>query len=477
MEKTKRKIAVIGGGVAGSSIALHLGEVGLHVTLFERKSSLVDGPPICHLHAGGNLYREISDAQCVALLGESIELARLYPFAIDKRPTVIAIPTYDKGEVQDLLPRLELLQEKYQELISKDSKNLVLGEAKRYFTLFSEEQMQGLSKKESVTSPKSFEDWMIPVAKNIDLEKVKYPLVMVQEYGINIFRLAASVSLALENLSNVDVKLQTQVVGMEENANGYKVHYKQNNENYYEQFDFVVNAAGFRTGEIDDMLYLKRERFVEFKAAYVTEWENKDMWPEVIFHGRRGTPQGMAQFTPYADGCVQLHGMSEEITLFKDGLVKSSQQSAQPKLDEKFIKKIDIGWNEIDTKSRTNSAIEYLAKFIPLFKDAKVVSQPLYGAQQIPGNDASLRAVGVSFEGTRYARCENVKASSVLGMGDEILHYLYTLGFVDTSAINFRNFQSNQSLNNERITEYATDLCHKRGYPLSMGKCYSDSVI
>ncbi|NPA81590.1 MAG: FAD-dependent oxidoreductase, partial [Epsilonproteobacteria bacterium] len=77
------KIAVIGGGVAGSSVAAYLGSLGLNVSLFEKKPSLVSGPPMCHLHAGGNLYREISDEQCIRLLKESIEFLRFYPKAVD----------------------------------------------------------------------------------------------------------------------------------------------------------------------------------------------------------------------------------------------------------------------------------------------------------------------------------------------------------------------------------------------------------
>lgn len=83
------KIAIVGGGVAGASVALVLGELGVSVTLFEAGESLVSGPPMCHLHAGGNLYREISDEQCKRLLKESIEFVRLYPSVIDYRPTVI----------------------------------------------------------------------------------------------------------------------------------------------------------------------------------------------------------------------------------------------------------------------------------------------------------------------------------------------------------------------------------------------------
>jgi len=39
----KAKIAIVGAGVAGSSTALQLGQLGLNVTLFEKEVSLVSG--------------------------------------------------------------------------------------------------------------------------------------------------------------------------------------------------------------------------------------------------------------------------------------------------------------------------------------------------------------------------------------------------------------------------------------------------
>ncbi|GDY27122.1 hypothetical protein AHAT_30120 [Agarivorans sp. Toyoura001] len=66
------QVAVVGGGIAGSAAALKLAELGAKVSLFEAGHSLVNGPQACHLHAGGNLYREISDEQCLKLLEQSI---------------------------------------------------------------------------------------------------------------------------------------------------------------------------------------------------------------------------------------------------------------------------------------------------------------------------------------------------------------------------------------------------------------------
>jgi len=106
----------------------------------------MSGPHFCHLHAGGNLYREISDnlssmayrihnmicrrtqvdTQCVTLLRQSIDFSKLYSHSIDKRPTVIALPSYDKQVPQDLILRLKYLKSEYRQLIEKVPSNKVL---------------------------------------------------------------------------------------------------------------------------------------------------------------------------------------------------------------------------------------------------------------------------------------------------------------------------------------------------------------
>ena len=50
-----KRISIIGGGIAASTISLRLAGLDINVTLFEECVSLVNGPPVCHLHAGGNL--------------------------------------------------------------------------------------------------------------------------------------------------------------------------------------------------------------------------------------------------------------------------------------------------------------------------------------------------------------------------------------------------------------------------------------
>ena len=468
MMNIKAKIAIIGGGVAGATTALYLGQRGVDVTLFEKESSLVSGPPFCHLHAGGNLYREISDEQCVKLLKQSIDFLRFYPFVVDYRPTVIVLPTSDKSTPNNLLARLDLLTDEYTKLIEQDANNQVLGESQNYYKCYSQEAIEELKEKAVIAKPQSMDEWMIPVAQNIDLTKVQFPLIMVQEYGLNLFRLSAGVALSLEKLDSVTLQNNSIVhnIQKESISDGWEISYVKDDHSFKENFDYIINATGFRTGKIDDMLAVPCQRMVEFKSAYVSRWKehSNTLFPEIIFHGERGTPQGMGQFTPYPNGYFQLHGMTNEITLYKDGLVSNSLVSCQPHLNKDFIEKIDKSWKEDEVKERTVNAIYHLSQFIPNFKTAEVGSKPLFGAQQIPGDDPTLRVAEVSFPREKYARCEIVKVSSVLDMIASICQELIGLGYMDSKIESY----AIETLKEEDIKARAESIAVARNYPATL---------
>lgn len=467
-------VGIIGGGIAGSTIALRLAEQGINVQLFEEGKSLVNGPPICHLHAGGNLYREISDQQCITLLKQSIDTLRVYQHTSNIRPTVIAIPCSDAGNPDDLLPRLTLLQQTYQALVADDAKNCVLGNPKDYFKLYQRSDLERLALHDNPQQPLTPDQWMIPVAKSINLDQFKYPLVMVQEYGLSVFRIAATLALALQRLPHCHVNTNTKVTSLAELPNGWQVSY-QDATNHQQQInvDYLVNAGGYRTGTIDDLAHIPRQRMVEFKAAYVTHWPQCDaQWPEVIFHGERGTPNGMAQLTPYPDGFFQLHGMTQDITLFKNGLVASNGNSAQPQLDASFKEKLQQHWTQQEIEQRTQRAINHMAQFVNHFDQATVGGKPLFGAQQIPGNDPTLRAADVSYSHQRYARSEIVKASSALSVADAIIEQLAALDLIQSPLPQTREnaFPVAQQLSLSEIVSYAEKLAAERGFPTSLAR-------
>ena len=457
------KIAIVGGGVAGASTALYLGQLGMNITLFEKEQSLISGPPFCHLHAGGNLYRDISDKQCLSLLRQSIDFLRFYPFIVDYRPTVIALPIEDKAQPSDLLPRLHLLQEAYAKLIQKDPQNQVLGKSQDYYKSYSKSEIERLKALPLPTCPQSADEWMISLAKHIAIEKVQFPLILVQEYGLNLFRLASGLRLSLSNIQSLDLKMNTEITHIQASEEGYVLQY----EDKKEYFDYLINATGFRSGKIDDILGISCKQMVEFKSAYVSfcpEYEDI-AFPELIIHGERGTPQGMGQFTPYPQGYFQLHGMTHDITLYKDGLVHNKPLRCQAQLPKVFLDKIEKSWTKEEIQERTLSAIAHLAKFIPSFSHALVASKPLFGAQQIPGNDPSLRVAEVSFPKPHYARCEIVKVSSVLDMIDAIVKDLIALGYVKKDAWKKRIFEQSIRLNESQIHSLAELIAQERMYP------------
>ncbi|WP_375748456.1 FAD-dependent oxidoreductase [Vibrio sp. HN007] len=480
-------IAVIGGGIAGSTTALHLAEQGYKVTLIEQGSGLVSGPPICHLHAGGNLYREISQQQCLDLLKQSIETVRLYPHALNVRPTVIATPITDSGNPTDLLPRLEIVKQTYQELVAHDKNNNVLGQPEEYYKLYSQEDLQQLAALTQPEHPTTIDDWLIPFAKKAQLDKLKYPVVVVQEFGLSVFRLAASVTMTLEAHPNCRLLTSSHLDEANFTHSHSPVHSKKqwnivftdiNNSKHLLKADYLVNACGYKSGTIDDVTRQPQKRLVEFKSAFVTRWPDCDMkWPEVIFHGERGTPEGMAQLTPYPDGYFQLHGMTEDITLFKDGLSSSDDASSQPKLPLELEQKIRSGWPESIQTHRTSLAIQHLSRFVPTFSTAYEAGKPLYGAQQIPGDDPSLRAVDVSFTLNNYARVEIVKASSAYQAAckisnkicEEIGKRLISTGSCSIEEKHPRHL----SLSLDEVEKTAIKLAEERGYPTALAKVLS----
>lgn len=477
-------VGIIGGGIAGSTIALRLAELGIEVELFEEGSSLVNGPPICHLHAGGNLYREISDEQCLTLLKQSIETLKVFPHTTNIRPTVVAIPQHDAGQPDALLPRLTQLQAAYRQLVNEDVGNRVLGNPEHYFKLYDRTAMEQLRCQPNPVTPTRLDDWMIPVAKHLELDKFKYPMVLVQEYGWSVFRLAATANLALDRLPSCQVHTRSRVVKVNQETNlRWSIEFEQydsvsqQSQRLSTQVDYLVNACGFQTGVIDDLAKLKRQRLVEFKAAYVTRWlECEGVWPEVIFHGERGTPDGMAQLTPYPDGFFQLHGMTEDITLFREGLVASTPDSAQPKLAERFIRKLTTGWQTEDIHLRSQRAISHIARFVPAYESATIGGKPLFGAQQIPGDDATLRAADISFDGHRYARTEIVKASSALSAADSILEKLQRDGLITLksgSESQKNAFPVTSSLSHHEVESKAIELAIEREYPEALAKTLS----
>lgn len=466
------KVAIIGGGISGSVTALQLAKYGIDSVLFEQREGLVYGPPFCHLHAGGNLYPDISLEQCKLLMRQSIEIARLFPQSIDHRPTLISVPESEKFNNQDIEYRLKQLTHHYEELIAQDPANEVLGSPKEYYSAYNKEDQRLLEHKPYVKRPTNHEEWMSNALKLIDYKKLKSPIFIVQEFGWNFFRLAAQAYLALKKSDNCELMLNTRIIDIKDVSDkglGYNWQLFTKDKMY--KADYLVNSGGFNASKIDYSLQLKSERLAEFKAAYIAKWHDiPGLIPEMIFHGERGTPHGMAQLTPYCDNFYQIHGMTKEITLFRDGVIKSKAEEGCPEFNETISKKIDNQWNKAEVIERTEKSVEFVARFVPSFATATVGGPPLYGAQQIPGSDLSLRVADVSFPRKFYARSEIVKASSALTAANHIIDNMQKHRVVPAFDISSGDNALLESITKQEIDRAAAEIVVRRGYPEAMSK-------
>jgi hypothetical protein len=396
------------------------------------------------------------------------------------------VPLQDNGQPSDVIKRLKVLQQEYAKLIAFDPQNQVLGPASQYFTLYERQDIEKLAQLATPKNPKTSDEWMISFAQNADLNQLKFPLILVQEFGISVFRLAAIASLTLEKSDSCRLLTNTQVTSVIQNktSNKWVIEAKYSEKDETFEVDYLINACGFQTGTIDNMIGLLPKRMVEFKAAYVSYWPSEqNNWPEIIFYGERGTKNGMTQLTPYPNGYFQIHAMTPEVTLFKDGLVSSKSDSAQPQLSKKYLAKVNHQWDPQIVKSRTAKAIDKVAGFIPSFGNATLGGPAMYGAQQIPGVDSTLRVADVSFQHNSYARCEIVKASSALPAANTIINNLVESGMLSNNSTSDSNTFGNNisdthtlqnsvsitySLTELEISQRAEQLALERNFPKDM---------
>lgn len=459
-------VAVVGGGIAGSTIALRLAHAGVDVVLLEKGRDLVAGPPMCHLHAGGCLYPELDDEDCRTLLRQSVEMAAMHPFTIDARPTVVCVPRRDGTDPVALGSRFVMLRGYYDTLVRRNPSLAVLGPVEDYVASFEAADLAALAAQGPACDPQTPAEWLSIAMSMIDVGMLKTPIHVVAEPGWNILRLAASTALQLAAQPLARVELEATCVGAERGSDGWEVTWERAGERHVERVHHLVNACGFRTGLLDDLAGVGADRGVEVKASFLARWDRRGPCPEMVFHGERDTPTGMAQVTPQPGGLVQLHGMVQGATLFPGGLTKADAPSAQPPVAPEYVDWIDHGWDTRVVTAHTRRALEHAAVFVPALGQAESVGCVLGGGQQIPSGDVAARVGHLRWlDDLAYGIAENVKACSALDLADDVVEALVRAGCLPMSA---RRRPVWDRVEEADIVELARVMATRRGIPVAM---------
>ena len=111
-----------------------------------------------------------------------------------------------------------------------------------------------------------------------------------------------------------------------------------------------------------------------------------------------------------------------------------------------------------------------MANFVPDYKTAHEFGTPLFGAQQIPGSDETLRAADVTFEGQHYARIEVVKGSSALEAATKLVEEWALFDYQGASIESMHPVS--MALDPKVIESKAEELAKMRDYPPELANVY-----
>ena len=275
-------ISIVGGGIAGCSIALELSKDKTNnITIYEQ-NELLNNEHYCHAHYG-LLYPDISKEELVQLTKETMMFIEAYPEAILYRPTIIAYNVKSKYSVKELQERCLIVEKTtkvspfFKKYTYDDFFNLPTESYLDYFDSYVYNTLKFIKNSEFVSS-------------------IKFPFVCVKEYGIDYTILRNSIMNKILKTNNIKIINEQK----EMNAIPYTNPIPCTNP-------IVIIATG-SYGKVN----------VETKGSFTVHLNNSvEYLAEFVIIGERGTENGMFQVTPIRYNKLVIHKMSEEGSLGK----------------------------------------------------------------------------------------------------------------------------------------------------------------
>lgn len=264
------KIAVIGGGIAGTTAAIQLKRAGHTIDLYEKGNELLSGGPWCHLHKGGFLYPMLSINECKILYNHSCDFIDFFKESgcIEDRPTIIAYKTNSAFSVNSLLHKCKEILPETEYIIHH---------------------------RNTPPETKYIETFLDLLD---DHDSIMYPFVSVNEPGINM-NLAKD--YLKRELKNIDTIFMNTIAKPLHVIN----HWNINGITY----DYIIYATGHHN-DLDD------ECIIEQKSSWLIYFKDINYFPEIAIIGERGTSEGMIQIAPTAERNIyHVHAMTLDSTI------------------------------------------------------------------------------------------------------------------------------------------------------------------
>uniref|UniRef100_A0A6C0H6U9 FAD dependent oxidoreductase domain-containing protein n=1 Tax=viral metagenome TaxID=1070528 RepID=A0A6C0H6U9_9ZZZZ len=407
MTKSKR-VAVIGGGISGCLSAIQMSKLpNVQVDLYERKNTLLQGSPYCHLHAGGFLYPDISVQDCMELLNNSLEFAEYFGDFLDRRPLIVAYNVNSQYNPQTLVFRARMMQMVYCCWVSEHGNKYPLGHTDQYIAIFTRQDVEHFQQHnrlpETTDKAKRFHQPYVEAALSqlCDFDSIKYPFVSVNEPGIRQSELEQYLINTI--CGNVDIQVYTKTLVSEQNVkpveNGWNIVDLNSQTDVY--YEYLVDACG---GLRSKYFQVETPELLELKSSWVVYNNSHGLknpyFPEIAIIGSRGTKDGLIQITPIGRGTFQVHYMNTNSTIFHEN----------KEYIDTVIENDDVSYS--DVIPRMQVAIHRITELMPVFSNSAPL-ECLWGLQRTVGTDVSKRTSQIIFRPNR-ADIQLTKASSIV---------------------------------------------------------------
>lgn len=402
------KIAIIGGGLAGCVTAIKLAKLkNVEIDIYEKRNTILNSLPYCHLHLGGFLYPELSLKECEKLFSESLTFISDFHKYINQRPTIIAYKSKSDFCPKKLLVKTAFIKILYTKYKSK-LQSYGFPNPEYFYSIYTREDIEyfktfGKFKKEQIND--KYTEYFCQSLNDID--DIKYPFICVWEPGIDQTSLENQLSRIINNSNNINIHYNTKLS---------KVHLIFNKETkdwniLFNKYNYLINASGH---DSRNLFKCDQNEFLEMKCSWLINvpFSNKFI-PEVALIGPRGTENGLIQLTPIINENInentnenimlfQIHYMSNESSIINK-IHNTINNTIQNDTEYKNIFKcID----EKELNNRLQKTINYIHKTFNNFKNYTIPQHfSICGIQRTVSDNHSFRNSNIIFNNENYM-CE-----------------------------------------------------------------------
>jgi hypothetical protein len=316
-------ICVVGGGIAGTVAALALARLGLFVDIFERNEAFfMESSKIpVHLYTGVQYFAELDKAAIRSLFLDAIAFARLFPFGIKShRPTVLAIAKEDIRTPSDLEALCRFVQTLYRQACDQDRRNEVFGKPSSFYTTYTYEKIVEVRHSEDRN-----EHWIKAFANNTNLELLQFPIIVINEWGIDMTSIARHIVWQLEKEPRITCHLAANVQKVERTKEGILLTASQKGVARHFEYRAVVDASGMSLGRFEAQLGISTHRCIDVKMAGLFAATSGKSLPEIYILGGKGnsfTESFMTHVSPVVSGTksfVVVNVTTSDCTYISDG--------------------------------------------------------------------------------------------------------------------------------------------------------------